>query len=163
MRDVFKIFNRKFSAFGHLASTVIPFFHALSLCGSVHRLLSAHVIWLQLVLSALEEGLIGLITQQVLPLAIVTGLHVEMTQWSRRERDLTLSNCWEKAFSFLFHIEQRMGNLGLLQTPFDHKRRTNLRIKSTHRRQESRAELRGRENWVVRISFEQIDSYSTVV
>ena len=56
-----------------------------------------------------------------------------------------------------------MGKLGLLQTPFDHKRRTNLRIKSTDRRQESRAELRGRENWVVRISFEQIDSYSTGV
>lgn len=77
---MFKIFNRNLSAFGHLASTMIPLLPcSLSFCGSVHHLLSAHVIWMQLVLSALEEGLIGLTTQQVLPLAIVIGLQVEMT------------------------------------------------------------------------------------
>ena len=81
---------------------------SLSFCGSVHHLLSAHVIWVQLVLLALEEGLIGLTTQQVLPLAIVTGLQVEMTQLElMRVRLDSLSNCWEKAFSFLFHIEHR--------------------------------------------------------
>ena len=63
---------------------------------------------MQLVLSALEEGLIGLTTQQVLPLAIVTGLQVEMTQLElMRVRLDSLSNCWEKTLSFLLHIEHR--------------------------------------------------------
>lgn len=61
----------------------------------------AHVIWMQLVLSALEEGLIGLTTQQVLPLAIVTGLQVEMTQLEpMRVRLDSLSNSWEKLSLF---------------------------------------------------------------
>lgn len=76
---MFKISNRNLSAFGHLASTMIPLLScSLSFCDlSIITLSSCYLDGVSTLSS--EEGLIGLTTQQVLPLAIVTGLHVEMT------------------------------------------------------------------------------------